>query len=359
MILWIIEVSKRRGNMLYYIKQTRMIKAAKDSLLLSNKPQSLFGELMVFVLVAMICSVPQSLASSAVLLVIMFNDPAYLEIIANTITSGGNVDAEAINKYVDEFTQNIPSIYYVVMLASAGFMILGAIIYCKNFQKRSAFSLGFNSNGFALEYLVGLILGLVMISLPALICHLTGCVVLAPSDSVSPLTIALFLAAFILQGMGEEALFRGYLLTSLARRNNIWFAIVVSSLMFAVFHGGNAEFSLIAFINIALFGVFASVFTLKRGNIWGISAIHSIWNFAQGNLFGFRVSGNPKLDSVLTATDQGFGSILSGGRFGLEGGLGATVVLLIAILCALLMPTKQSEIVPDEPEKSQEEPISF
>ncbi len=345
--------------MLYYIKQTRMIKSAKDSLLLSDKPQSLFAELMVFILVAMICSVPQSLASSAVLLIIMFNDPAYLEIIANAIKSGGNVDGEAINKYVDDFTQNIPSIYYVVMLASAGFMILGAIIYCKKFQKRSAFSLGFNSNGFAPEYLVGLLIGFVMISLPTLICYLTGCVVFLPSDSISPLMIALFFVAFILQGMGEEALFRGYLLTSLARRNNIWIAIIVSSLMFAIFHGGNAEFSLIAFINIALFGIFASVFTLKRGNIWGISAIHSMWNFAQGNIFGFRVSGNPELDSLLTATNQGFGSILSGGNFGLEGGLGATVVLLIAILCALLMPTKESELAPDEPKRDSEEPISL
>ena len=115
--------------------------------------------------------------------------------------------------------------------------------------------------------------------------------------------------------------------------------------MFTVFHMGNPNFSIIAFLNITLFGIFAGVFMLKRGSIWAVGAIHSLWNFAQSNLFGFNVSGNPKFDSLLSATDSNFGEILSGGDFGLEGGLGATVVLLVAILLALLMPTKKSEAI--------------
>ena len=89
---------------------------------------------------------------------------------------------------------------------------------------------------------------------------------------------------------------------------------------------------------------------LKRGSIWAIGAIHTAWNFAQGNMFGFNVSGTPKLPSVLEAVDAGFGSILSGGEFGLEGGLGATVVLLTALLLALLMPGKKSELTDIPPQ---------
>jgi hypothetical protein len=67
---------------------------------------------------------------------------------------------------------------------------------------------------------------------------------------------------------------------------------------------------------------------------------------AQSNVFGFNVSGNPKFESLLSSANSNFGDILSGGDFGLEGGLGATIVLLVAILLALLMPTKKSELCP-------------
>jgi membrane protease YdiL (CAAX protease family) len=155
--------------------------------------------------------------------------------------------------------------------------------------------------------------------------------------------------------MGEEILFRGYLMMTLARKTNIWVAIILSSLTFAAFHTGNAAFSFIAFLNIFLFGVFAAVYMLKRGSIWGACAIHTAWNFIQGNVLGFSVSGTQKLESLLEAKPNGFGSILHGGEFGLEGGLGATVILLIALLCALTMPTKKSEIV-EEPTDTTEEP---
>ena len=182
-----------------------------------------------------------------------------------------------------------------------------------------------------------------MIAIPAAICYATGCVTFSFSSS-SPLMIVLFFVAFVLQGMGEEVFFRGYLLTSLTRRNKEWVAIIVSSVVFSIFHLPNAGFNVIAFINITLFGVFAAVFMLKRGSIWAVSAIHTVWNFVQGNILGIRVSGNPKFASVFNSVNADFGTVLNGGEFGLEGGLGVTVVLLLALLFAFMMPAKKSEI---------------
>ena len=56
-------------------------------------------------------------------------------------------------------------------------------------------------------------------------------------------------------------------------------------------HLANSGITVLAFLNLTLFGVFASVYFIKRGNIWGIGALHSIWNFVQGNFYGIRVSG--------------------------------------------------------------------
>ena len=100
----------------------------------------------------------------------------------------------------------------------------------------------------------------------------------------------------------------------------------------------------LAFLVLTLFGVFAAVFMLKRGSIWAVSAIHTAWNFIQGHILGIRVSGNPKYASVFNSVNAEFGSVLNGGEFGLEGGLGVTAVLLLALLFTLMMPAKKSEI---------------
>ena len=331
---------------MYQIDETKMIRGAKDSLLLCKPEKSMFAECMIFVLVSIICTMPQALVSSIYSVVAMLSDPAYYKLIFSE-----TLEPEAVEQYIINFTSNTPDWVYIASLASSGLMIVGALVYCKKYQKRSAPTLGFVKRGMLAEYGIGAVIGLAMISLPALVCLITSCVTYRFNANANPLTIVLFLVAFLLQGMGEEALFRGYFMTSLARRHSVWFSIIASALMFAIFHTGNPNFSAIAFINIALFGVFAGVYMMKRGSIWGIGAIHSIWNFAQSNLYGFSVSGNPKFESVFSCELADFGTILSGGDFGLEGGLGATIVMLIAILLSLLMPTKQSEICTEPPKE--------
>lgn len=333
--------------MLYRIDETRMLWGAKNSLPLGQKTHSLPIELLIFLLVTTIASVPQSLLISIVTVVLMLTDPKYYELVM-----GDNITSEAITKYTEDFITNLPDWLFAVSLFGCIFMILTAIIYCKKFEKRKAYTFGFAKRGFALEYLSGLGFGAVMIALPVLFCFMTGCVTFSFGNA-TPLMIGIYFLAFLIQGMGEEVMFRGYLLTTIARKNNVWVAVAISSLTFALFHADNANFSFIGFINIALFGFFAAIYTLRRGSIWGISAIHAIWNFAQGNVFGFNVSGNPLSDSVFIAKQNDFGVILSGGEFGIEGGLGATIVLLIAILLVLMSPTKKSEIVTVDEENEE------
>jgi membrane protease YdiL (CAAX protease family) len=300
---------------------------------------SIYLELLIFLLVAWTAMLPQSVISTFILTFLMVTDPAFISLIVNEAAT----QTDILN-YTMEFTNNTPSFVYAIMLFCSGFMILVAILYCRWFQKRQAYTLGFTKRNFLKEYLMGALIGTVMIALPALACVATKCVSFNISNNANPLMILVFFVAFVFQGMGEEALFRGYLLTSLSRGAKTWTAIIVSSLMFSLFHVANANFGLISFLNIFLFGVFAAIFMLKHGSIWAAGAIHTFWNFFQGNIFGFSVSGNPKFDTVLEATGAGFGKILSGGEFGLEGGLGATIVLLIAILIVLNIHTKKSEL---------------
>lgn len=328
--------------MLYSIPKTRMLTAAQNSLSPFSKPRSILFELLFFVIVAMIGTTAISTAQSVFTTTIMFIDPEYYDFFGQMMAAD-TFDMQAIAEYTESFMATLPPYAHIFFLATSGLYILASVIYCKKFEKRSTFSMGFNKKGIIPEYVMGILIGAAMITVPALLCYMTGCVKFSFGDA-SPLMIVLFFVAFVLQGMGEEALFRGYLLTSLSRRNNEWVAIIVSSVIFSIFHLPNAGFNVIAFVNITLFGVFAAVFMLKRGSIWAVSAIHTAWNFLQGNVFGIRVSGNPKFSSVLDCANADFGSVLNGGDFGLEGGLGVTVVLLVALLLALAMPAKKSEV---------------
>lgn len=326
-----------------------MLAGAQMSLPLEKKSKPFTLDILIFLLVSLIAQVPQSIVSFLYTMIAMMTDPAYYDLImAETF------DPDAITEYALNFMNNLPPLYYVLILASTVFMIVAALLYCKLFEKRKAYTLGFTARGCVPEYLMGIVIGIVMITLPLIACIVTGSVSLTLTENADCLMIGLFFLAFLIQGMAEEALFRGYLMTSLARKLKTWPAILISATFFAVFHLGNASFSFIAFINIFLFGVFAGVFMLKRGSIWAVGAIHAIWNFCQGNVFGMNVSGIVKFDSVFTSTQSNVGAILHGGDFGLEGGLGVTILLLIALLGALLMPTKKSEYIEESQDDTPE-----
>ena len=238
----------------------------------------------------------------------------------------------------------------LLSLFSTIVMVGLVLLYCLVLEKRSPLSLGFSKGGAAREYAIGLAGGVILFSLPVLLCLVTKALTLAPAATApSRGLILLFLAAFLIQGLSEELLCRSYLMVSLSRSLPTWLCVILNALIFSLLHVGNPGISVLALINILLFGVFASLLTLRRGSIWMVAGLHSLWNFAQGNLFGIPVSGLEGLPSPLTAemADGGWQTLLSGGSFGIEGGLAATLVLTVACGVVLLVPTKKSEISGD------------
>ena len=112
-------------------------------------------------------------------------------------------------------------------------------------------------------------------------------------------------------------------------------AIFLNSAAFAALHLFNPGIAPLAIINLTLFGVFASVCFIKTENIWMVGAIHSVWNLAQGNIYGIKVSGMETSCSLFASTAAEGRGLFHGGAFGLEGGLAVTIVLTVATLILL------------------------
>lgn len=212
------------------------------------------------------------------------------------------------------------------------------IIYCRYIEGRSLYSMGFVRQKAISDYFMGLLVGMGMFSVSVLLAWITGALeykgfVLGGSLGL----IILFFIGFLFQGMSEEALLRGYLMVSIASKKPILLAVLANSILFSLMHLLNSGITLLSIINLTLFGIFASVYTLKADSIWGICAIHSAWNFTQGNVFGILVSGIKTDASVWAFTPTAGNLMINGGNFGLEGGLAVTVVLTAAIVITLLV----------------------
>jgi len=193
------------------------------------------------------------------------------------------------------------------------------------------------------DVLKGTMFGIVVLSICVILMLLTGHV----TFSIGKISIALFfyyILYFLVVALFEELLGRTYPLFVFAERYPIALAVLINGLLFGLMHALNPGFTVFAMINIALAGVLFSMFTLYYGSInWAIG-IHLGWNFAQGILFGYKVSGTDT-PGVLIAQPKGI-YYLSGGQFGVEGSLICTFVLAVAILCLLLKykiePIKES-----------------
>lgn len=154
--------------------------------------------------------------------------------------------------------------------------------------------------------------------------------------------LVVLLLGFIVQGSTEEIIFRGWLMGLIASRHGLVLAVIVNSLLFGLVHAGNIAPSrelVLSLVNIALFGVFISLYAAREGSIWGVCGWHAAWNWFLGTGFGLEVSGAPiavtPLVVDLRATDAAEWW-LTGGAFGPEGSVVTTAVLLISTVALMV-----------------------
>ena len=106
---------------------------------------------------------------------------------------------------------------------------------------------------------------------------------------------------------------------------NKYVALVLSSLLFAILHIFNPNTSAIGMINLFLAGILLGVSYIYTKNLWFPVALHFSWNFFQGPVFGFHVSGLD-MNAIIIQKPQEE-QLFSGGTFGFEGSILATVCL--------------------------------
>jgi membrane protease YdiL (CAAX protease family) len=243
------------------------------------------------------------------------------------LLSQGKLDPTTM-EFTAEGMKDMDQVNFILMLFQEIVLMLTPIIAWKKVMKRPLSNMGLTPfKKHWKEFIAGLLFGIVSITLVFLALILTGNAIVeswSPTFSINLLT---YLVLFIFVGLAEEIFGRGYIMATLRQTRKLPVVIIVSSIIFALLHGANPGIGPLPLINLTIFGIMLAYIYIKSGNIWMCIGFHISWNYFQGNIFGFKVSGtNPR---GLLTTYYESNNLLNGGDFGPEGGLFVTVILIL------------------------------
>lgn len=232
----------------------------------------------------------------------------------------------------------------LVSLFSTIGLILATIFWCIKIDKHSFEYIGLKKENIFKNYGIGFLVGFIMFSSVFVLEIITGCLKFDNFNTFNILSIILlilFFIGFIIQSASEEIICRGFFLNNIKSQHGVLLGLIISSVLFSLMHIFNGGFSIIPLINIFLVGIFFGLYYLSTKNLWGVCAAHGIWNFAQGNIYGIKVSGISLGNSIINSLQVEGRELLNGGKFGAEGGLITTIVLVVSILILLLYMKKK------------------
>jgi membrane protease YdiL (CAAX protease family) len=219
----------------------------------------------------------------------------------------------------------------IVMLCLTTGTLLLIWMFRRVVDKEPFISVGFQVKNRGRDILYGLLIGFLIMGLGF------GLLLLLKQIEVQSINfnageILLNLLLFALVAINEESIMRGYVLNNLMLSMNKYLALLISSVVFSLLHLANPHFSLITFLVIILSGIILGLSYIYTRNLWFPIALHLSWNFFQGTIFGFNVSGTD--DYSLIGQFRPEDNLINGGSFGFEGSL---LAICFIVLCTLFV----------------------
>ncbi len=202
-------------------------------------------------------------------------------------------------------------------------------LFQKNINREPFSSIGIQFNGYEDDFIFGLLIGI------GLIVTGFGILIIFNFISIASLQFSFidqlfYLCLFAVVSLNEEIAMRGYILQNLSSSFNKYIALAMSSLVFMIMHIGNPNMSAIPLFNLFLAGLFLGIYCIHRKNLWFPIGAHFTWNYFQGPVLGFEVSGN-EVNSIFIQRLDG-SDLITGGQFGFEGSIILTAFMIIGII---------------------------
>ena len=204
------------------IKKPDFMKAA-----IQTRSHNAVLEVLIALLVMFIGEILMGILQVPMLIVYLLGNAEYRQMVLQY-----SVDFDKITRIL----QNIPEWFILVNLVLEVGLIAIFILYCRFFEKRKANTLGFCKKKCVVEYLKGILIGATVFVAAYAICLLTGSVKIRTNviTGTTVLYVIGFFIGYLIQGMAEEVICRGYFMVSLTRRYHVSTAVLMSAILFSL-----------------------------------------------------------------------------------------------------------------------------
>jgi len=229
---------------------------------------------------------------------------------------------------VKEADISIQDLVVINLVIAAGVFII-TWIFRKFIDRKSFISLGFHWKGRNNDAWIGFFAAPALLGIGSLVLVFTGYLSFTGFGATVP-ALVMQLLLFVFVSFIEELIVRGYILNNLLLSVNKWIALLISSAFFAAMHVFNPGISVTAVINVFAAGLLLGINYIYTRNLWFSIFFHFIWNFYQGAVLGYEVSGLQQSGLLQQALSGP--AILTGEPFGFEGSILCTILIILATL---------------------------
>ena len=229
----------------------------------------------------------------------------------------------------------------IIELSGLIFVLGITWIFRRYIDNKPFVSMGYSMKGRLKDCIYGILVGLVLISLGFFSLLFTDYLEITQIVFSFKIVAGSFFF-YLVAAMIEEVIFRGYVLNNLMEYGNKYLALFISSVLFALIHGMNPNLTIIAMVNLAIAGGVLGITYIYTKNIWYPVFLHVSWNYFQGPIYGFEVSGTQAV-SIISQKVSG-NELITGGDFGFEGSIILTFLMIALIIVSDVIMRKKYKL---------------
>ena len=235
---------------------------------------------------------------------------------------------------------------YFQMLNEVLMLVSGLIAACMvlGFRKLPFSGLGLSLKGWGRSLLRGALFVVFLYAVGFGLSLLLGAVEVA-GVLFSPISLLVSLLLYFFVAVTEEVIGRGFILGRMLDGGiNKFVALFISAVLFSLMHLFNPNFAFVPFLNIMLAGCFLGASYIYTRNLCFPIALHWFWNWIQGSVLGYKVSGNEFSNENLLILHFPEENLINGGTFGFEGSILCSLLLVLGTVIILRHYYKGLEI---------------
>ena len=215
-------------------------------------------------------------------------------------------------------------------------VVLVATFVMSRIERKSVLAYGYQGQARAVRFISGLVWGFIALSVLVLSLWKLGYLDLdgiALGGESALRYAAEWGVMFLLVGIFEESIMRGYMQFTFTRGVGFWWGALVMSFLFGFGHHNNVGESPIGLVSAGAIGLVFCISLWYTGSLWWAVGFHASWDWAESYFYGTADSGLIVKGHLFR--EHAAGPLLwSGGTTGPEG---SVLILPLIVLMALFM----------------------